>query len=244
MHISAEVFWLPKQGNSQQDYEDAYHLDSFISQDLPVFNCAVADGATETSFADKWAQLLVKAYCQGQLRVESFVKHLSCLQAQWMAQIDITALPWYAEEKVRRGAFSALVGLTLTQNEQCGEVIAVGDSCLFQVSQNKLIHCFPLTHSQQFQNHPVLLSSHSTYNQQIVHHVNQLKIQWQTGDEFYLMTDALACWFFHAYEHQEHPWQILQQLTQEQFIQWIKKLRKTRALVNDDVTLLRIFIQP
>ena len=65
----------------------------------------------------------------------------------------------------------------------------------------------------------------------------------QSGDEFYLMTDALACWFLQMYEKKRQPWRTMRLLKQSDFEQGIAKLRNTKALRNDDVTLLHIITQ-
>src|SRR6266513_307758 len=68
-------------------------------------------------------------------------------------EVAAKPLPWYAEEKMRSGAFSSLAGLTLhgPAAEETGdgaggawESFAVGDSCLFQVRADELIVAFPL----------------------------------------------------------------------------------------------------
>lgn len=243
MQITAETFWLPKQGYALSDYEDAYYPNSFIKQQVSIFRCAVADGATESSFAGQWARLLVKAYCEDKLKGDDFNYHLPKLQQQWLSQVTAQPLPWYAEEKLQQGAFSALVGLTLYQQPRTGKVLAIGDSCLFQVRQENLIHCFPLTHSQQFNNNPSLLSSNVLYNKHLAEHIYQINIKWQRGDEFYLMTDALAYWFLHNYEQQSQPWQTLRHLIQSNFKDWIIKLIAAQHLSNDDVTLMRILLK-
>ncbi len=243
MHIVAETFWLPKQGYQSSDYEDAYYPSSLVNQQLNTFSCAVADGATESSFSDQWAQLLVKAYCESKLKIDSFSHHLLSLQQQWLTQVTAQPLPWYAEEKLRQGAFAALVGLTLYQQPQVGKALAIGDSCLFQVRKEQLNKRFPMTHSQQFNNTPSLLSSNNLYNKHLAKYLYQIKMNWQRGDEFYLMTDALAYWFLHNYEQQRHPWQALRQLTQHNFNEWIIQLRTTQQLGNDDVTVMRILLK-
>ena len=243
MYITAETFWLPKQGYALADYEDAYYPNYLIKQHVNIFRCAVADGATESSFAGQWAQLLVKAYCEDQLEIEDFNYYLPKLQQQWISQVTAKPLPWYAEEKLQQGAFSALVGLTLYQQPPIGKVFAIGDSCLFQIRQEKLNHCSPLSHSQQFNNNPSLLSSNVSHNKHLAENIHQITLHWQPGDEFYLMTDALAYWFLHHYEQHHHPWQSLRQLTQHNFKDWIIRLIATQHLSNDDVTLMRILLK-
>ena len=242
MYVIAETFWLPKEGYTSAEYEDAYYSNYLSNNNLIVFHGAVADGATETSFAAQWAQILVRAYCEEPLNRDNLINNLPALQQQWIAQVTTKPLPWYAEEKLRRGACSALVGLTLFQENQRGEALAIGDSCLFHISQDQLKNCFPLQHSQFFDNTPFLLSSNQSQNALLSEQICQLEMRWQVGDEFYLMTDALASWFLQEYERKRKPWRQLRQLNQNQFPGWIIELRETSALKNDDVTLMRIFL--
>ena len=54
MSGKAHAFRLPKAGNSDADYEDAFAIGE---------NCvAIADGATESSFARAWAEALVQGF--------------------------------------------------------------------------------------------------------------------------------------------------------------------------------------
>ena len=59
-HVSFPVYWqafrLPKRGHSADEYEDAYAANPYVGR------FAVADGASESSFAALWAQLLVNGF--------------------------------------------------------------------------------------------------------------------------------------------------------------------------------------
>ncbi|HDN27997.1 MAG TPA: hypothetical protein ENG03_13080 [Thioploca sp.] len=119
--------------------------------------------------------------------------------------------------------------------------MAIGDSCLFHIRGDKLENGFPIAHSEQFNNRPLLLSSVAAPNENIAQHlVYKQTLSLQRGDEFYLMTDALACWFLQMSEKKRQPWRTMRSLKQSDFEQWIAKLRNTKALRNDDVTLLQI----
>jgi len=249
MHILAEIFWLPKAGNSLEEYEDAYWPERQLDRDVQRFSFAVADGATETSFSGLWAKMLVRAYCKGHLGVKKLPQFLPRLRHTWFKELSTKSLPWYAEEKLRSGAFSSLLGLTVEAPRNGSraarwQAVAIGDSCLFQVRGGDLITAFPLTHSGQFNSRPILLSSNSDSSNHSVENLIHAEGVWETEDAFYLMTDALACWFFETVERGEKPWKILRGLeTSDQvapFSVWITELRNTKAIRNDDVTLFRI----
>src|SRR5947209_8212610 len=105
MRIVSTTLWLPKHGNTNEEYEDA--AAPLEPQDTLVddFRCSVADGATETSFSGLWAKLLVNGFIEGADRTK--LKHL------WADAVSTKTLAWYAEQKAESGAYAALVGLTL-----------------------------------------------------------------------------------------------------------------------------------
>jgi hypothetical protein len=70
---------------------------------------------------------------------------------------------------------------------------------------------------------------------------------WGCEDLFFLMTDALACWFLKEREQGNKPWHILRDLDtqgQASFKQFVSDLRTQQQMKNDDVTLVRIDILP
>jgi hypothetical protein len=158
-------------------------------------------------------------------------------------------LPWYAEEKARAGAFSALLGLRLVDDDATSgggawQAIAVGDCCLVQLRGDDIIRGFPIERACEFNNRPILLSSNPDQNDKISDFLRLEEGRWNSDDAFYLMTDALAAWFLGAAEQGERPWRIIRDLhTRDQttgFGELIQHLRARKALRNDDVTLVRI----
>ena len=248
MLISAYPCSVPKAGNSVEEYEDAYcPADSFETAG-DCFRFAVADGATEASYSKIWAHMLVESYCNGVLKGSDLENNIQELQIKWDESVRSRPLPWYAEEKVRTGAFSSLLGLTITHeiasHEETGglwEAEAVGDSCLFQVRDDELLTKFPLDHSEQFNSRPMLVSTNSTYNEGLSNYLATIKGSWLVGDVFYLFTDALACWFLKEVEDSKKPWKF-KHADPGRFETWINKLRKKGAMRNDDVTMFRIEI--
>ena len=138
MIVTARAFWAPKAGNRTDEYEDAFWPLNTAKRaakrkDTPV-RFAVADGATETSFSGLWARRLVRAYgegCLGGDDWDGWLRRLQREQAAWYGEVLQKPLPWYAEDKVRDGAYAALLGLELTAAGEWGGV-AVGDCCLLQ----------------------------------------------------------------------------------------------------------------
>jgi hypothetical protein len=227
---------------------------------------AVADGATESSFADRWAQLLVNSFVQDPALVTDsnpviFKNWLAPMQNQWHGAIAWDKLPWYAEEKARAGAFAALCGILFQVSKGCRAVpfwrrwfgsrraeepnpgrwsaLAVGDTCLFHIRKNVLLKAFPISRSDSFSPRPVLLTSNPGFNDSAIKGLSFAQGDYLTGDLFILATDALGCWFMKQHEMGEKPWMTLLELkVQADFETLIDRFRDSGAIKNDDTTLL------
>ncbi len=247
MQITAR--WLAKAGNSPDDYEDACRHSCDAASRF-----AVADGATEASFSGAWANMLVRAYCDGVTTKRSLAVALPELQQRLQSVIGAKPLPWYAEAKARSGAFATLLGLTI-RGFNAGDddrnpalsgrwtALGIGDSCLVQVRDDRLMRCFPIDESAAFTNRPVLLSSEPSSNERL--EIARTSGRWRLGDRFYLMTDALAHWFLLSHEQGELPWTTLDAVMDHEgmFGDWVGEVRAARRMRNDDVTLLRVAVR-
>lgn len=109
MRVRTQAFHVPKQGNADEEYEDAY-FPGTVEETLAEFRCAVADGASESAYSGQWAQLLVEGFSRRQLQ-------LAQLRAQWEEAIKGQPLPWFLEKKVHRGAYAALIGLAIRERD-------------------------------------------------------------------------------------------------------------------------------
>jgi len=253
MHSKIDVFHLTKAGNSPSDYEDAFWPRKPLQKTLTELRLAVADGATEASFSVIWARLLVRAYGTGMLSAEALLVELRPLQDRWsriVARIVASKpLPWYAEEKLRDGTFSSLLGLTIEDSvPRTWKALAVGDSCLFQVRGEEPVAKFPLDGTEQFNNRPVLLSSTPARNSRVAGCL-KLEGRWEDGDVFYLMTDAMARWLLRRWELRAEPLCSLKRIcNEEDFESFIREQRQDHSddgqpmLKNDDVTFMRCTI--
>lgn len=297
MWVRTRAFHVPKHGNKEAEYEDAFFPENEVHREVTEFRCAAADGATESAFSGLWARLLVRSFGRRRLRVQQ-------LQRVWQRVIQRTPLPWYLEAKVPHGAHAAFVGLSIHETRkaieapttqeaplaaraaaapdaegpdaeeahwldpapavllpaQCSaeetteprtvasghwRALAIGDTCLFHVRGDELVDVGPLRKSDEFDSRPVLLASRGP--QQLAGsdtHVRMLGGAWQSSDTFYLVTDALAKWMLQQHENGDAPWQMLLELGTDaeavSFEQLVADLRSSKALHNDDTTLLRV----
>ena len=106
MWICTRAFHAPKQGNADAEYEDAFYPQSVFRRELADFRCAVADGASESAFAQQWAQILVRSFCRRQMR-------LTRLGKVWQRLVKGRPLPWYLERKIGHGAHATFLGLSV-----------------------------------------------------------------------------------------------------------------------------------
>jgi Protein phosphatase 2C len=233
-------FTLHKDGNEPGEYEDA------LAGNPSSGRFAVADGASESSFAALWAKLLVEGFIAA--RGRTTLNWLLPLQKRWAESVDHLELDWFGEEKREQGAFATFLGLVL-QRAQAVEgrwrSVAVGDSCLFQVRKDTLLASFPVHRSADFGNRPPLLCSRAVGNRDSLLQAKRAVGKWQKGDRFFLMTDALAEWFFQRHEQQRKPWEsLLRRLSEPNataaMATYVDQLRSLNELKDDDVTLLMI----
>lgn len=248
------AFWLHKAGGDPRHYEDAFAPACVDGRLRTRLRCAVADGATESAYSRMWARQLVSEFASGHLTAPDLVE-LPALGRRWarcvahaLARDESSA--WYLEPKAADGAFAALVGLDF-QSAAHGEdggtysAVALGDSCFVQVREDRVRRAFPLGDSTAFSARPVLLPSRPAAADEFAGAIARDAGTWQSGDTFYVMSDALACWFIAATERGERPWHTVDRFARTDragFRRWIHGLRFA-ALKNDDVTLLRILVR-
>jgi hypothetical protein len=235
MKIRCNTVWLEKSGSAKDEYEDAFAPSKPIDDDFEQFRCAIADGATESSFARQWAQLLVDGYLD---RTE-----ISMTQEAFRTDLEGKELEWFAQEKADKGAFAAFIGLEL-HADQTWTAEAMGDCCLIQFRANELIKAFPLAFAHEFNNTPLLLSSNDPESNDTL---ISAEGDWQSDDVFVLASDALACWII---TNQKDKGLLLELLKigddNQAFNELVETLRardSDQRLKNDDVTMLHLLVR-
>ncbi len=157
MALRWQGFAVPKRGNRADEYEDAF------AGNPKLRRFAIADGASESSFASLWAQLLVEGFTQPPRKLSSRKYWLEPLRQRWSSEVAKLQLPWYAEAKRALGASATFLGLALKRSAKKRRGIwlasVVGDCCMFQIHEDQLSKAFPLTRSEDFGNQPKLLNS-------------------------------------------------------------------------------------
>ena len=246
-------FWLPKAGNSPEEYEDASRVvypQRIGASGRRTARVAVADGASESAFAREWANVLSDAFVSRPpdirgLTQDSMCDWLASAQEKWCAAVPWDLIPWHGEAKARAGAFATLVGLTVGLREGSSRrlywrAVAVGDSCLFVVRDDSLLLSFPLEDAAQFDNSPALVCSNPDRVREPWEDVHRTGGESVTGDSFILASDALACWFLDRSAEGEKPWKTLLALDASGWADWVEEQRRAGFMRNDDTTLVII----
>ena len=241
--------WLPKKGYLQDECEDSILVHPSHSRHVDKYKFAIADGATESSFSKEWASLLTGSIQNKKdINVPFLLNALPYLQALWKEKVFSRPLPYYAEAKALQGAFSTLLTLQINIKHLNYKCIAVGDCCLFHMRDSELIKCFPFMESKEFGNNPFLISSINSQNLGLKDFIKEVEGYFLKGDQFILMSDAIACWFFTKIEQNEKPWETINNLFADKihyidnFINWLDEQREARAIKNDDTSIISIFI--
>lgn len=234
MHIQVSTVWLQKDGNSADEYEDAFAQVEVEQNGASNFRCVVTDGATEASFSREWARVIA----------EDYVKEISILETKkrFTEELSAKELNWYAEEKAQLGSFAALIGLEV-QEKNTWLAESVGDCVLFHIRDAVIIKSFPIELSILFNNSPELLSSTLEKDPARV----RIEGSWIDGDQFFLCSDAIGKWILEHHEARSFKWSEIAALkTQDDLKQFALRhrggLEGRINLRNDDLTIMQVTV--
>jgi hypothetical protein len=237
-----QVFSCPKLGNSAEEYEDAWAQRP--TRTPGRVRVAVADGATESSFAKLWAVLLAESYVRSEPTGPEFFERLQPARRLWRRRLAGRPLAWFASAKAEQGAFAAFLGVEIDANRNRWTALAVGDCCLMQVDhagkEMRVVEMFPLQKSSQFTMSPYLIGSKSE-DESLVDRIQTSQGSLRDGDMLLLATDAMAAWLLKRHEEERPLWRWLYRKlgTPESFAAIVAYGRKN-GLRNDDCTLVRV----
>ncbi len=243
---------LSKDGNRPEECEDAFRVVYPSRAGAGIVRAAVCDGASESAFAREWAEILADAFVNQPLDLsglteDSLETWLKRGQEDWHGGIPWDRIPWHGEAKARAGAFATLLGLTVgadleNPRQFRWQAVAVGDSCLFVVRNDRLLLSFPLEDAGQFDNNPALVCSNPANSHGLWEGVRLQSGECALGDRFILASDALAAWFLASCSAGEKPWETLLKLDASERDGWVGEQRRERLMRNDDTTLVIIDI--
>ncbi|WP_277869291.1 protein phosphatase 2C domain-containing protein [Actinopolymorpha singaporensis] len=262
---------VPKAGNTPAECEDALR----VSPDVPYHDyfedaviAAMCDGASESMLVEHWAGLLAETALQHASTASffdaaesfsDFATDAIVKWRNWLAEYLATRsqqgrpLKWYEEAKIPQGAFSTLLVMrvdpTSDDHAASWKAAALGDTCLFHVRDEQVIESFPIQNINEFGNTPMLFGSLNRDVALISERTQFRHGICEAGDELFIMTDALAAWFFSCNDkarseealHQLRKYSLHENL--EDFTQWISELRATGEIHNDDVSVIHVEVQ-
>jgi hypothetical protein len=206
-----------------------------VRTDAWPLRAAVADGATESAFAARWADVLVQGMVDHESTAKALAAALPDWQARWQKAVEakLSSAPWYLQAKAADGAFATLLGLELSR-EGRWRAVTVGDGGLFQLRDNAVHEVWPTADPDAFTNRPALLPSRAT---RPVPAPQTTTGTWAPDDAFLLVTDAVAAWLLRTDPLQAREW------TADRFREAVHAARADGTLRTDDATLLILEIE-
>jgi hypothetical protein len=244
VRFQAQTFWLAKDVEDPDQYQDAFELDAERGI------AAVADGVSSAIFSGPWARVLTQAVVAEPPPLEdpeAFQAWLARQRECWSSQIDTSRLTWYQRPKMVDGAMTTLLWIELTPLE-LGEnglatsyqlrAYAIGDTCLFHLRDGQTLTMFPLARSEEFGLNPAVVGSIDRKRD----HLLEFKA-WEAtclpNDLLVLCTDAIALWAYHLAEAGEPVnWENYTTLSDEQWREEIALHRQQSEMRFDDCTLV------
>lgn len=214
---------------------------------------AVADGTGSSSYADKWASVLVNYAVEFPLRSSEPAEvcyWLNQARARFFVEVppvDLSTLPPPIRNSVRRGAFSTFHQLRCTRDDSDGLVVhclSLGDTCTFLIrGGSQSIEMHPVKTDADFDRAPHLFTTSAEefnpYVRVVQGHVFRSV---RPGDVFLIATDAVARWIVGHGSDAESMGELLAIPNDERWAEWVHQQRITNALGNDDSTLVMLSI--
>ncbi|WP_327145393.1 hypothetical protein [Nocardia sp. NBC_01327] len=176
---------------------------------------------------------------------------------------DERPVQWYEEPKLAAGEFATFLAVRLdpsyimphsTDSERVFDTVvwqsaALGDSCLFQIREGRIIKQTPISNASEFSHKTALLGSRTENSALVYKRTHFDSGTAEAGDDFFLMTDAMANWLLTLQdssdsEEFERTVANLIALTSSGnltlFRSWIEENRASTDLRNDDIALVHI----
>jgi Protein phosphatase 2C len=236
-------FSLNKTESTLQQNEDAV----YVSDQNLIY--AISDGASSSPDAKTWSEMLVTASKDFGTDESKFENLLPGLKIKWETdwrrrKEENPSSDWWMDESHESLNAATLCVLSFSDTSNClgnkkWTSLIVGDSCLFQIRENKLINTSPLLHSSEFNNSPELICSNERIKDKLVKHKNEGFAR--KGDIFILATDAVSSWILGNYEKNNLTRLNLmldQNLDEQQFKKLIMDERLDRSMEDDDSTIV------
>ena len=244
MRFEARTFWLAKDADEPEQYQDAFELDAERGI------AAIADGVSSAIFSGPWARVLTREVVAAPPNLDdsaAFQDWLARNRAAWSSQIDVSKLTWYQRPKMVDGAMTTLLWIELAPVE-LGEnglaknyhlrMFAIGDTCMFHLRGGQALSKFPLESSSEFGLNPAVIASIDRKRDHLLA-FKAAEADCLPGDLLVLCTDAIALWAYERAESGEPvAWEDYWELDAGRWRDEIFSLRDAARMRFDDSTLV------
>lgn len=200
---------------------------------------ALSDGASLSYDSASWSRIVATNYVRNPSVTRPWLDH--CI-GEFRALHDRDAMPWHKQAAYDRGSFASILGIRIEPDARV-RVDAVGDTIAVLCDGDRIVHTFPYSTADEFEQPPTLLSSDPAKN--IMFNGDALcddrtclwTVQHLHAPILYCMTDALGHWFLS--EQPETAIQRIQSLhSHRRFERFVHDERFAQKLKRDDTTLL------
>jgi hypothetical protein len=224
---------VPKRVEEPKLNEDSYKPKQFRCKGPFV----VSDGASESYDARTWSQLLVKRYRR---RPQFSLDWVQRAVESYTACHNSENLSWSQQAAFARGSFATLLAVHIEPDNLYAEVLAVGDSIAVIGTEGELHASFPYSSPDQFDDHPLLISTCSDRNAWLSDaDLSELTVSWPLsvpGVTLMAMTDALGKWLLT--EPAVRFSQLASVRSRARFTNLVETERGAGRMRRDDTTLL------
>lgn len=233
-------FSVTKEGNGPAENDDAVVVDPK--------RCwmAVADGATDSSYAAEWAWFLARSFSlasrvhEDTLPIDKCRAVLAVLQRRWergVPWMNLAARGSAFVEKALVGAFATFLGVRVRDRKW--SAIVIGDCNLFVIDPTQGLRlAFPWRKAGDFGTTPDLVPSMPGRDvERALNAAYQRTEEWAPGEQLVACTDAVAAYLLRAEEAGTPAWSALLAIDSEAaFAEWVTQARGA-GMRNDDATV-------
>lgn len=233
---------MSKLGNKDSECEDS------ISFNLRKGRFAIADGASSSMFSDVWASCLTSNVITLDTDLfknttELFHILVPLARREWYSRIEWSNLKWFQTNKSFQGSHSTLLYVEIKRLED-GDIyraLAVGDSCLFVLSDNGF-YSFPYKNVSQFNNTPKLVWTGRKRQKDNETELVYPDFATTSGHlrhdtDLILATDALSKWLIETHNFEEIKRLIGHEQELREFLTTEIDAKRMR---NDDISLIYV----
>jgi serine/threonine protein phosphatase PrpC len=248
MFFEHRAYWLPKDVQDPNAYEDAFYVDADRGM------AAICDGVSSALFSGRWAGIMAKAVVDDTPDVndpQAMETWLKTYRDAWSTSIDENSLAWHQKPKLLDGGATTLLWVKLAASGANDGVArpyqvrtySIGDCCLFHVRGGQVLQTFPIQQSSRFEDQPQVI--HSVYKRAEIVSFEAMETQCNPGDLLVLCTDAVAAWTMRQLESGGGvDWDSHWNTSVEDWQRWLIGLRENNQIRYDDSTMVLIRIGP